>query len=248
MVPINYVTNIKRKFMNKYLIITALLASFTTSVFAQATTVGTANALANEKKFSIEVGTVSSWLIEEKMDQVYKTDDFFDDQATGFDVNLGYQATDKLRVSVGYNQVEFDSERLSIPLGVLGTAFLDANGLDIDATYIGAEFTFAKSKKVSFFGVAQVGQSNIDSVTMKYSFSLFPEIHGQDKYYKDSSNLYYALGTGLKVDLNENFYLKASYMYRDYGKSEATAYAKSFNIKSFDVATNTVNVSVGFNF
>ena len=213
--------------MYKFLMTAALMAGITVSGVAEELT---------SKKVSAEVNLMNSWLADEDVIGKYESDDAFDDESVGYDINIGYQPFEELRLSFGHNATEFDGESLSFsPFNIA------MSDLELSATYVGAEYTFAKVERVSFFGQLQLGVSDIDSITGT-SFGIDLAM------YENSSDFYYGVGLGLKVDLSNDCYFKASYMFRDYGEVETTGTGSLVGYEDFDAQTSSINLGFGVAF
>jgi len=161
------------------------------------------------------------------------------ESTTGFAVELFYNHSDDgITQYLGYVSHEFEGDR-----SYSNTWSSQYTNLKASAIYTGLLFELNTGTKVRMLFNAEVGQSKTSNSTYIINNAIYTRIEGGD-------SLYYGYGLGFKRSFgnNDEYYVTASYVYRNYGIQKGSLDHPLNTVQDQLLETDSIDVSIGVNF
>lgn len=150
----------------------------------------------------------------------------------GLSAALTYKYDDDLQLTAGYVREKLNAKDSGI------------DTMQLDAFYIGAEYSIYSNEHISTGLSAEVGrarQGTSDIATAGNPMTV-------DIAYRGGADIYKSIGAFLKYNVEDGTYLIAAFKHRDYGSVKGYGGVYTPDLKDDRMKTNSVEFGVGFEF
>lgn len=192
--------------------------------------------VAEEKKWTAQVGITDSWFIEQDVSPDEDTSDYIDDFGIGFKIQGHYHVNELFAVGVGFHNVAFDEDSWSDDESI--------TDFEANATYISFEFSGNSKRMFEGYGSIEIGFSDLEDVDFNAPALGISGLN----VYKGGSDTYYSIGGGVKYHFKDNMFIDLSYRFRDFGTLERNAANFTAGIEDVDVVTSSIDIAFGMKF